>query len=268
MPFGPIIGGALAGGGGLLSGIFGSDASSKAAQQQAQLEQQALNFQQSVYGNLQTQLNPYVTAGQNALGSILGFYGLPGGNSTGASAAFNQYTQTPSYQFPLQQGNLAINRQLASSGLTNSGAALKDATAYNQGYASQGLSQWLQGLGGIAGAGQSAAGTIGQQGNVAAGTLGQGSQYIGNALGQGTVNSANALSSGINNLLPGLIGNNSASSYGGSNSAVGQLSSYIGSLFSGGSGGYNPTSAGFTGNVDSSGANTLQSLGFFNPVSG
>lgn len=224
----------------MASGKMSSDAAKSAAGQQTGAMGQALDYQRGIYGTTQSNLTPYVGAGQDALRSILGYYGLPGGNSGGPSGAFGQFQQTPFYQFPLQQGNLALQRQLASSGLTGSGAALKDAIAYNQGYASQGLSQWLQGLGGIASAGQGAAGTIGQQGNVAAGTLGQGAGYIGNAAGQGIINANNAMTQGVNNALPFLIGNNGASSYsgaGGQSSALGGLFSGIGKLFSSGGGG-------------------------------
>ena len=227
---GSLIGGLVSGAGSLASGLMGSNAATGAANTQAAEEAQALAFQEQVYGQTQQNLQPYVSAGQGALSSILGFYGLPGGNTGGASQAFNQFQSLPSYQFPLQQGNLALDRQLASSGLTGSGGALKSAVNYNQGYASQGLSGYLQGLGGIASAGQGAAGTIGQQGNQAASTLGQGYQYTGNALGQGTINSNNALTQGISGALPGLIGGTGGSSYGssGSGGMLGGLMSLLG----------------------------------------
>jgi hypothetical protein len=231
---------------------MGSNAATGAANTQAAEEAQALAFQKQVYGQTQQNLQPYVSAGQGALSSILGFYGLPGGNTGGASQAFNQFQSLPSYQFPLQQGNLALDRQLASSGLTGSGGALKSAVNYNQGYASQGLSGYLQGLGGIASAGQGAAGTIGQQGNQAASTLGQGYQYTGNALGQGMVQSASQLNNGITGALPGLIGGTGGSSYGSSNSGGG-LIGMLSNLWNGGSSA-NSAAYGASMNPTSSGA--------------
>lgn len=205
MPFGVVAAG-VAAGGSILSGVLGANAAKSAAAKQAEAAQASLDFTKGIYATGQTNLQPYIGAGQSALKSLLGFYGLPGGNPGGATAAFNQFTQLPSYQFPLQQGQLAINRQLAASGLTGSGAALRDASAFNQGYASTGLQSYLTGLGGIAGSGQSAAGTLLGQGNVAANTVAGAYGYMGNAQAQGIVGANNALTQGLQNALPYLVG--------------------------------------------------------------
>ena len=118
----------------LLGGFMNSNAANQAAGDIEGQLQQALNFGQGIYSTAQSNFQPYISAGQTGLSGILGLLGLQGG-APGASAqnSFNQFTSTPAYQFPLQQGQLGLNRQLASSGLTGSGAALKDATAFNQG---------------------------------------------------------------------------------------------------------------------------------------
>lgn len=217
MPFGTVaglgaVGGLASAGASIFGGISGANAAKSAANAETQSLQQGINFQQSVYGQGQQNLQPFIGGGQAALGSLLGFYGLPGGNPGGAQAAFNQFTGLPSYQFPLQQGNLALNRQLASSGLTGSGAALKDATAYNQGYASQGLGQYLSGLSGLVGGGQSASTSLLQGGNQAAGTLGNLYGNQGVAQAGGIVGANNALQQGIQNAIPGLFGTPGGSS--------------------------------------------------------
>jgi hypothetical protein len=225
-------GGLLSGAGSLAGGILGSNAANKASGQiQAQL-QQALSFGQGVYSTDQSNLNPNITAGHTALSSILGLLGMPGG-APGASAqnSFNQFTQTPAYTFPLQQGQLGLNRQLASSGLTGSGAALKDSTAFNQGYASQGLQGYLSSLGGLATSCEQASGTLGQLGGNIAGLLTQIYGGIGTAQASGTIGSAQALTQGLNGGLTGALGNNT--SLGGSNSPLGQL---LASLQGGGGG--------------------------------
>lgn len=57
-------------------------------------------------------------------------------------------TQDPGYQFQQQQGEQALARKNAASGSTFSGAALKDAAAFNQGLASttanDSYNRWLQ----------------------------------------------------------------------------------------------------------------------------
>lgn len=206
MPFGAVVGGLVSAGGSILSGVLGGKAADKAAQAQQQAAQASLDFTKSVYNQGVTNLTPYIGAGQSALKSLLGFYGLPGGNPGGAAAAFNQFTQLPSYQFPLQQGLLQTNRQLAASGLIGSGAALRDATKFAQDYASTGLGTYLSGLGGISGAGSQAAGTLLGQGNTAANTVASAYGYQGNAAANGIVGANNALTSGLQNALPYLVG--------------------------------------------------------------
>lgn len=251
---GSLIGGLAQAGGAIFGGINSMNAAKSSAAAISAAIQQGLNFGQGVYNTAQQNLSPYVTGGQGALSSLLGFYGLPGGNPGGATAAFNQFTQTPSYQFPLQQGNLALNRQLASTGLIGSGGALKDAIAYNQGYASQGLGGYLSGLSGIAGSGQQAAGTIGQIGSSVLGPLMQGYETQGGAQGAGIIGSANAL----NQMLSSLLGTPVGGSVGGggaasatpatSNNILSSLLSGVGggvsSLFGGSPSSYTGPSAG------------------------
>jgi hypothetical protein len=185
---------------------MGAGAAKGAASAESNAIQQGIDFQKQVYQQGQTNLQPFIGGGQSALSSLLGFYGLPGGNASGATQAFQQFQNTPSYQFPLQQGQLAVNRQLASSGLIGSGAALRDASQLNTGYASAGLQQYLSGLSGIAGSGQSAAGTLLQGGNQAASNLGQLYTNQGAAQASGIIGSNNALQNGFGNALGGLLG--------------------------------------------------------------
>lgn len=217
-------GGAIAGIGAISSlagGIMGSNAASSAGGAQAAALQNGINFQQSVYNNSSNNLNPYIQGGQGALSQLLGFYGLPGGNIGGTAGAVQNFQNTQMYQFPLQQSQLALNRQLAASGLSNSGAALRDGTQLASGYASAGMGQYLSGLSGIAGAGQSAAGTLAGTGNQAASNIMTGYQGIGNANAAGIVGSNNALMSGIQGSLPyltaaGISAYNNSGSGGGS----------------------------------------------------
>jgi hypothetical protein len=223
MPWGAAVGGALSAGGGILTGILGGNASAKAAQAQADAAQKALQFQQGVYSNAQTNLNPFIQSGNTSLTSLMGLLGLGGtGQNATANSAFQAFTQNPSYQFPLQQGNLALNRQLASSGLSGSGAALKDATQYNQGYASQGLNSYLSQLLGLSQQGQGAAGALAGYGNTAAGNVSNLETYTGNAQGNGILGQAAGINKAISGGIAGLTGNNYGGS-GGPNSLIGQL---------------------------------------------
>jgi hypothetical protein len=200
MPF-SVAAAAIGAAGAIGGGIMSSNASKSAASQQAAQIQKGLDFQSRVYDTTTKNLQPWVGGGQSALSSLLGFYGLPGGDTQGAMASFNNFTNLPSYQFPLQQGQLAIQRSLASSGLIGSGAALRAGNDYAQGYASQNLGSYLSGLSGLSGAGQNAAAMVGSQGNTAASGMLTGFTGIGQAQSAGTMGSANALNQGIQGAL-------------------------------------------------------------------
>jgi len=205
------IGAGVSGIGSVVGGYLNYEAATKAAKEQAQTAANSLNWIKSVYGQTGNNLQPYIGTGQAALNQLAGFYGLPGANSGGASAAYGQFTNTPFYQFPLQQANLATNRQLAASGLTNSGAALRDVSQLNAGYASQGLGQYLSGLTGLSSGGLGAAGTLGQIGTGTFSGVGAANAGIGNAQAAGTIGSTNAITGALGSLL-GTAGNSQNSS--------------------------------------------------------
>ena len=131
-----------------------ADATAKAAQIQADsqakaLEQQKWMFeQQQQYLNQQDAYNkgitaqnqanyqPYINAGQAGLSALSNATTDP---NSWLNHTFNQQdmTQDDGYQFRLQQGQNALNGSLAAQGGLLSGAALKAATNYNQGMASE-----------------------------------------------------------------------------------------------------------------------------------
>lgn len=226
--------GALASAGSSIAGgIMGGNAAKKAAGQEASSIQQGINYLQSNYNTTASNLQPFIGGGTQAMNTLLGFYGL-GPNPQGAQAGFNQFQQTPFYQFPFQQGMLGVNRALAASGLIGSGAALKEGAQFAQGLASSGLGTYLSGLSGLAGSGQNAATSLGQIGaGVGQNVLGATSNQ-GLALGGGITGSNNALQQGFQNAFGPLstFGNNvigggtSSTSYGGLNNFLGNLFGY------------------------------------------
>lgn len=196
MGLGSLIGGIASAAG----SIFGGNAISGAANN-------AAGYGQGVYNTVESQLAPNIGAGQSALyslASLLGIGGVPkpaGAGVGGATPqqAFQSWTQTPYYQFPLQQGELALQRSNASSGLLNSGATAKQLLQYATGYASQGLGGYLGQLQGLVSGGQSAALGGGQVGT---GTLGP----VTNSLLTG----GGAQAAGVGSALQSIFGNQGA----------------------------------------------------------
>jgi hypothetical protein len=207
---GSVGGGLLSAAGSVGGGLLNMFASQSAAKQEQQAEQQALQFEEGVYNTTQKNLAPYLTTGASAEQSLAGLYGLAGangqGNANGAAQGYLNFTQLPSYQFPLQQGLLSTNRSLAASGLTGSGAQAKAVDQYASGYASSGFGSYIATLQGLAGMGQSSAVSGGQLGNAAATNVGGYLNGYGAAGAAGTLGTASALSGGINNAL-GALGN-------------------------------------------------------------
>jgi hypothetical protein len=155
MGIGSIIGGVASG----LGSIFAGNQISNAGNQ-------AANLATSVSNQEGSQLAPWENTSQGALYSLASLLGIGGatppaggaGTVAGStpSSAFSAWTQTPAYQFPLQQSLLALQRSNAARGLLNSGATTKDITQYASGYASQGLNSYLSQLSGLAGIGPQA----------------------------------------------------------------------------------------------------------------
>ena len=241
-------GAALAGGTSLLSDILGGQADSKAASQETAALDSALNFDKGVYSDAQSNLSPYLGTGKNAVYSLASLFGLPGApgqpnTGNGAATAFANFTNTPAYQFPLQQGELAANRSLAAQGLTGSGAAGKALTQYGQGYASQGFNGYISQLASLAGLGQNSAVSLGNIGTNVGNTVAGLETGIGNAQAAGTLGSTNSLLNGITNGVGALTG---SQPIGGNNSVLSQfIKSVSGSSYGGGSGAdqatYNPS---------------------------
>lgn len=151
---------------------------------------------------------------------------------TAASAA-----QTPGYQFALQQGELGVENSAAASGGLLTGGTGKALTNYAEGLASttyqntfqNAIEQYQQAynqftnnqtntynrLSGVAGAGQTAATTLGQEGQTAANTVaninltsgqlqGQSLQNAGAATASGYAGLSNALGSGLSGVAGAL----------------------------------------------------------------
>jgi hypothetical protein len=131
-----------------------ADATTQAAQLQAQSQKEALAQQQSMFEQQQKYLqeqdvynrgitqqnqgnyNPYIQAGQGALSSLNSAVNDQG---SWLNHSFNQQDmqQDDGYQFRLDQGNQSLNASLAAKGGLLSGAALKAASGYNQNMASE-----------------------------------------------------------------------------------------------------------------------------------
>lgn len=219
-----------------LSGLVGSNAAGKAAQAQADAanaasansltaSREANALQKQMFDKQVSLQEPFRQAGltgQNRLMDVLGLSGNTGAQGYGsANEKFGDkpFTQDPSYQWRLQQGQQALERSAAARGGLLSGRAAKDTMNYAQGAASQEYGNAfnrfqterantlnpLQSLSGMAqtasGAMSNAAGNYGSNvGNNITSTanqVGQNMQGAGSARASGYMGQANVLSGAL-----------------------------------------------------------------------
>ena len=198
------------------AGALGAGGAIYASNKQASAENNALNFQKSVFDTNQGNLNPFIQTGQTANTSLANFYGIGPGGPSAVTPAFNAFTNLPSYQFPYQQGLRALNFNLNAQGKQQSGAQAKETQQYGQGLASTQLQQYLSNLYGLNTTGAQAAESLSGTNASLANTVGNTAGQLGGAQASGIVGATNALSNGVSNLgLYSLIANGGAGGGGG-----------------------------------------------------
>ena len=219
---------AIGAAGSIIGGTVSAIGANSAAGKQAQAEQNAQNIEQQQYQQNSANQQPFIAAGQNAVGTI----GTDQANGTGFAASFNPSTfiNSPGYNFQLQQGQNAINSSAAATGGVLNGGTLKALDQYTTGLANTTYNQAYQNylaksnqdynqLFGVAQLGEQGAASLGQQGTQSAANQGNAAIGVGNANAAGTVGVAN----GINQAVGGITnaaqtiglyqGLNSASGY-------------------------------------------------------
>lgn len=231
-----VVGATVGAAGSLGAASIQSGAALTAEQQQAQQQAQALNFQKEQWNTQQQNLAPWLKAGGSAeaqLSDLMQNGGFPSWDKTFQAPTAEEARQTPGYQFAMDQGQQAVQNSAAARGGLLSGNAVTAAQKYGQGLAdtnyqqvyNNALQQYQQGynqfqnnqanqfnrLSTLAGTGQVAANTLGQEGQSVAGNVStlaltggaQQAQQINNAAAataSGYSGATNAFTGGINNI--------------------------------------------------------------------
>lgn len=143
----------------------------KQAGAQKDAAKKSIAEQQRQFDITQKNLAPWLQAGTGALGSLQKLN----------SGDFSAFTQSPDYQFALDQGIKSLDRSAAASGRLYSGGYGQDLTNYAQGLASQNYGNYYSRLADLAGVGNSTAQNLGAYGQNFANAVGQQYQNIGNA---------------------------------------------------------------------------------------
>jgi hypothetical protein len=195
---------AITGGASIVSGLIGSRAAKKAAQQQADAIRQASEVQERMFQQGRADLAPYRDIGYTALKDITAQQPY----LTGRFEDYRDQYLDPSMAFRLGIGEQTTQRAANVGGGALSGNTLRALQDYSQGLASTEYSnafnrfQTERGniyntLANIAGMGQGAVNTGVQAGQATAQNLGQLAVGGGQAQAAGTMGAANALAGGI-----------------------------------------------------------------------
>ena len=186
--------------GSLLGGIFGSDAAEDAADMQYAASQRAIEEQQRQYNQSRADLAPWREAGASALQQLQQFIQQPSNMQPFTGEGL---TEDPGYQFGMDEGEKAINRNMAARGMLNSGAALKSLQRFNQDYAGTKFNeafnrnqasknQAYNMLAGVSGTGQTSANQTAQMGMRNAAMIGNYGLQGANSQAAGRIGGANA----------------------------------------------------------------------------
>ena len=213
----------ISGGASLAGGLIGAQGAKKAAETQAAATREAIAQQRAMFDIQNEQQRPYRESGYSALSDIASM--KPYLTRQFGQADFEAGID-PSYNFRLQQGNIATTNLANQAGGLVGGNALQGLTNYGQNAASQEFGNVFNRfqthrtgiyntLANIAGIGQTAQGQVSNLAQNTAGNIGQATIGIGNALAGGQVGAANAYSGatqGVSNafMLPALLGSRGA----------------------------------------------------------
>jgi hypothetical protein len=188
------------------SAVLGAYGANRAAKTQANAAQQGLEAQERMYEQTRADQEPWRQAGMTALNQLVPLA------TNYQKFGMDQFQQDPGYQFRLNEGLKALDRQAAARGGLISGGALKAASRYGQDYASNEYTNafnryqaernaQLNPLQSLAGIGQSATNYVGDAGQRMGQAQNQNIQSIGNARASGYVGGANALTSALGSYL-------------------------------------------------------------------
>lgn len=167
--------------------LYGAYSANQAGRTAANAGNNALALQAQMYNQSRADMAPWRAAGQQVLPGLV-------------NATAGGFQASPGYQFAMDEGMRNLNNRLAGMGLTNSGAAQREAMRYASGLASQNYNNWFNQAAQVAGLGQNSTtqtAAMGQNyGNNASNVL----QNIGSAMASAQTQGANALMGGANGL--------------------------------------------------------------------
>jgi hypothetical protein len=226
--WGLAIGAGVAAAGTIAGSVIQGNAAQSAAQDQENASENATQAQLSMFNTTEANTASQRALGQGSSNLLANVYGIPGvanANGTtstgGTSPNYSAFYQNPGYQFQLQQGQAAINKQAAANGNLYSSGTLAAQGNYAQGVASQGYQSYIQNLMQMAGLGNAANSTSATAATATGQGVANSMTNAGNAAANGALGQSNAFANGLgsitnNSMLSNYLTNpNAGGAYGG-----------------------------------------------------
>lgn len=227
----------------LLSGLVTGGANIYGSQNAAEAQNNGIlagiGQQNTTMGNINGLFGAQTGAGNNAFVQL---QNLQNGGGNGQAPDYSNFNNSPGYQFAVQQGTQAINRQAAASGSLYTPNTLNTVGQYVTGAASQNYNNYVQQLLQTAGLGGQANASLSQANLTTGSNISQLDQNSGNAEAGGIAGAAGSVGS----LVGGLLGNSTVQK------GVGSL---LGNLFG------DSSTAGIGAGADSLATSTIGNLG-------
>lgn len=160
-------------GGSVLSGVITGNAQKGAAEEasaaQLAASEQQIEEQQRQFDEIQGLLQPFVQAGQSAIGAQEALVGLSGPEAQ--QQAIQQLEQSPQFEALTRQGEEAILQRASATGGLRGGNVQGALAQFRPGLLSNLIEQQFGRLGGLTGVGQASAAGVGAAGQQTAGAI-------------------------------------------------------------------------------------------------
>lgn len=198
--------------GSLVNGLIGARSSRKASKAQTNIAAAQQRMEDAQFQQSRSDQMPWLTTGRQALNQLSAM--------TQPGFDYRQLESDPGYQFRRQQGENALSRALASRGMLNSGAAMKEAARYSQGLATDEFTNAFNRLSALAGTGQTAASGLASLGSQYMQSAGSNAGQMANARASAYVGQAQAQQNALSDIL-GMVGSGAFNGLFGSGKSIG-----------------------------------------------
>lgn len=199
-------------GGSMLGSFLGLGGSSKAAKAQTNIAEAQQRLEDAQFQQSRSDQMPWLTTGRQALNQLSAM--------TNPGFDYRQLESDPGYQFRRQQGENALSRALASRGMLNSGAAMKELARYSQGLATDEFTNAFNRLSALAGTGQTAARGLASLGSQYMQSSGNNAGQLANARASAYAGQAQAQQNALSDIL-GMVGSGAFNGLFGSGKSIG-----------------------------------------------